>query len=232
MTICKIEGCTSKARQRGRCKKHYRQWRRDNPIVSLHREPENRKAIPVNPYRTAWQVRVKNGSVCEKWQSLEAFAQDVHPKPAANYRLCKIRPKEVYGPTNFIWREQVKRIPGENMTDYAFRLRVEQLSRFPDFERDRQLMKAFGITQDQFDQMLKDQGGGCAICKRPETGKSRTKKIKSLSVDHCHDTGEIRGLLCFDCNVSLGKMGDSPERLEAAARYIRSHHAPKLKVVI
>lgn len=228
---CKIDGCASKARQRGRCKKHYRQWRLLNPEPSQHREPENRKPIPVNPYRTNWMTRLNNGSLCDEWKDLESFAKAVHPKPGPNYRLCRIRPKERYGPTNFIWREQVKRIVGESMTDYAFRLRVEQLSRFPDFERDRQLMKTFGITQDQYDQMLKDQNGVCAICERPETSKGRTSKVKCLSVDHCHDTGKIRGLLCFYCNTGIGKLGDSIERIEAALRYLKKHAKPDLRVI-
>lgn len=231
---CKIDGCASKARQRGRCKKHYRIWRKEYPEPILTREPEYRKEVHLNRYRTAWQTRLNNGSLCEDWKDLESFAYGVYPKPGPSYRLCRIRPKELYGPTNFIWREQVKRIPGESMTDYALRLRVEQLSRFPDFERDRQLMKSFGLTQDQFDQMSKEQNHGCAICTRPETTKNgKSDKPKCLSVDHCHDTGKIRGLLCFDCNVTLGRMGESVERLEAMIRYIKkhAHPAPQLKLV-
>lgn len=227
---CKIDGCASKARQRGRCKRHYKAWRKEHGLL-FTREPEHRKEVHLNKYRTAWQSRLNNGSLCDDWKDLEAFAYGVYPKPGPNYRLCRIRPKELYGPTNFIWRVQVKRIPGESMTDYALRLRVEQLSRFPDFERDRQLMKSFGLTQDQYDQMLKDQNGGCAICGRPETSKSRTQKIKAMSVDHDHETGAVRGLLCFECNTGIGKLGDSIERLEAAIRYLRKHAHPALKVV-
>lgn len=56
--------------------------------------------------------------------------------------------------------------------------------------------------------------GVCAICKRPETIN------KSLAVDHCHLTNTIRGLLCTNCNIALGKMGDSIEILKSAIAYL------------
>lgn len=175
---------------------------------------------------------MNNLSLCEEWENLENFANGVHPKPGPNYRLCRIRPKEKYGPKNFIWREQVKRIAGETMTDYALRLRVEQLSRFPDFERDRMLMRTYGLLQSDYDRMVKEQNGVCAICEQPETSyDKRAKRTKVLSVDHCHTTGKVRELLCFECNVSLGRLGESVERLEAMIRYIKKHAHPALKVV-
>jgi hypothetical protein len=229
---CKIEGCVARARQRGRCKKHYRLWRKENPIPSQTREPENRKEIRASPYWYLWASRKAKGQLCDEWLNTDNFARSIHPRPK-NHTLCRLDPKKPFGPDNFVWRPKVKRIAGESMTDYAFRLRVEQLSRFPDFERDRQLMKCFGITQDQYDQMLKAQNGVCAICKRPETSKGRTNKIKCLSVDHCHETGKIRGLLCFFCNTGMGKLGDSIERIEAVLHYLKKHaqSAPDLRII-
>lgn len=75
----------------------------------------------------------------------------------------------------------------------------------------------YGLAPGDYDQMLEAQGGGCAICSRTcPTGRS-------LAVDHCHTTGAVRGLLCADCNRSLGMMGDSPERLRSAAAYLEDH---------
>ena len=63
--------------------------------------------------------------------------------------------------------------------------------------------------------MLDEQGGGCAICqKTPEENGRR------LAVDHNHTTGDVRGLLCTQCNVGLGNLGDSVERLRSAIRYL------------
>lgn len=228
---CKIDGCTSKARQRGRCKRHYKLWRKENPEPSQHREPEHRKPFSVNDYRSAWESRKKGGTLGEDWLNLFDFAKGVHPKPGPNHTLCRIRHSEPYGPSNFVWREKIIRQEGESSSDFALRQRVEQLTRFPNFERDRMLRRRYGITQVQYDKLLSDQNGGCAICGRPETSMGRTKKVKCLAVDHCHETGAVRGLLCYYCNVTLGKMGESVERLEAMIRYLKKHAHPALKLV-
>ncbi len=84
-------------------------------------------------------------------------------------------------------------------------------------ERDRHLRRTFGISSEQYDQMLEDQGGRCAICLTDEC-----KSGYAFAVDHCHTTGAIRGLLCRDCNTSLGKFNDDIETLQRAIDYLRS----------
>lgn len=69
--------------------------------------------------------------------------------------------------------------------------------------------------------MLASQDGVCAICERPEKViDPRNGRIKALAVDHDHGTGDIRGLLCQNCNKGLGNLGDSVEILMAAAAYL------------
>jgi len=63
--------------------------------------------------------------------------------------------------------------------------------------RAEHLKRKYGITLEQYDQMLEAQGGGCAICARAP-GK------QVLAVDHCHETGRVRALLCSGCNRSIG----------------------------
>lgn len=75
----------------------------------------------------------------------------------------------------------------------------------------------YGISMEDYDNMLKSQGGVCFLCGEPE------KQRKHLAVDHCHRTGKVRGLLCTTCNVGLGNLKDDPEILEKAAKYLRSH---------
>lgn len=77
----------------------------------------------------------------------------------------------------------------------------------------------YGITVEQFDEMTKAQSGVCAICQNPQTGSRWT----NLSIDHDHETNRVRGLLCAECNLGLGKFKDNPELLEAAARYLKDH---------
>lgn len=82
------------------------------------------------------------------------------------------------------------------------------------YHRARGLRRNFGITVADYDAMLAAQGGGCAIC------GGRCSSGKRLAVDHSHANGRTRGLLCANCNLSLGKMGDSPALLRKAASYL------------
>ncbi len=69
--------------------------------------------------------------------------------------------------------------------------------------------------------MLKKQDGKCAICKKVETSvNKKTNKFKDLSVDHCHKTGKIRGLLCSRCNSGLGFFKDDLEIIKNAGLYL------------
>lgn len=68
-----------------------------------------------------------------------------------------------------------------------------------------------GITKDHYDQMLHEQNHCCAICHR----------LVSLDIDHDHQTGEVRGLLCRRCNMVLGSVNDDPELLQAMITYLK-----------
>lgn len=86
--------------------------------------------------------------------------------------------------------------------------------------RNDNLLKRYGITPSQYDEMAKLQGNVCAICKKPETlfnGK--------LHVDHCHLTGKVRALLCSQCNTGIGKFNDDVTALRNAAEYIEKFRA-------
>lgn len=87
--------------------------------------------------------------------------------------------------------------------------------------RSGHLSRNFGITQEQYDEMFDRQLGLCAICKKPETMR-RGNRVINLGIDHCHDTGKIRGLLCKACNRAIGQLGDSADRIRAALEYLES----------
>lgn len=77
------------------------------------------------------------------------------------------------------------------------------------------LKKNYGITLDQYDEMFAKQKGVCAICSQPEVSKR-----EYLCVDHDHASGRVRGLLCHDCNIGLGKFKDDATRLNKAIWYL------------
>jgi hypothetical protein len=82
-------------------------------------------------------------------------------------------------------------------------------------ERDRHLKRKFGISSNDYDLMLASQGEGCAIC-----GATECSSGAALAVDHCHRTGKVRGILCRDCNTSLGKFNDDRNILLKAVEYL------------
>ena len=86
-------------------------------------------------------------------------------------------------------------------------------------QRKGQLKRRFGITLEQYDQIFESQGGVCAICSKPETNRLYGT-VKRLSVDHCHKSQRIRGLLCQDCNHAIGFAKDSIEILASAIKYL------------
>jgi hypothetical protein len=77
------------------------------------------------------------------------------------------------------------------------------------------LKAMYGITLDQYNGLLAQQNGVCKICHEPP------KKGRQLSVDHCHNSNKIRGLLCSTCNSGLGHFKDDPELLKAAIEYLQ-----------
>ena len=74
--------------------------------------------------------------------------------------------------------------------------------------------RKYGLTMDGMAALLEAQNGRCALCSALLNGDSRTH------VDHDHETGRVRGLLCNVCNSGLGSFADSPERLRYAAAYL------------
>lgn len=72
-------------------------------------------------------------------------------------------------------------------------------------------VRAYGLTIDDYAQLMRKQGGQCGIC----------AKSRRLGVDHCHKSGRVRGLLCNDCNFFLGLAEDDPHRLQAAIAYLK-----------
>jgi hypothetical protein len=83
----------------------------------------------------------------------------------------------------------------------------------------------YGITVEQYEELLQRQGGGCAICGSTEPrGRQRSYHRRNFAVDHCHETGEVRGLLCFPCNAAIGQLGDTVEHVQSAVRYLSGNN--------
>lgn len=88
-------------------------------------------------------------------------------------------------------------------------------------ELDRQYRYNYGTDGETYKRLFKEQQGKCAVCGKIET-RIHKGKVMRLSIDHCHKTGEIRGLLCRECNLALGHMEDDIERIQALLRYLEN----------
>jgi hypothetical protein len=89
----------------------------------------------------------------------------------------------------------------------------------PERYRAGKLARQYGLGIEDYERMLNEQGGTCAICQRPNKSGIR------LAVDHDHTTGAVRQLLCSPCNTALGLMQDNSDRLRTAAAYLDRHRS-------
>lgn len=98
------------------------------------------------------------------------------------------------------------------------RYEKEIYQRYKPAIRERHLIRKYGVSLSDYDNMLRSQGGKCAICLKPEA-----EQFKSvLHVDHCHNTGVVRGLLCRGCNHMLGAISDDVKALYRAISYLEA----------
>jgi len=85
--------------------------------------------------------------------------------------------------------------------------------------RSQALRYKYGITDEQYREMLREQDGRCAVCRqRPPSGGAHQNRV--LQVDHHHATGEVRGLLCNKCNMAAGFLDDDADRAFALGNYL------------
>jgi hypothetical protein len=92
----------------------------------------------------------------------------------------------------------------------ACKMTPEERERHNGRTRRHKFVMRYGITLEQRDEMAEAQGQRCVIC----------QEVKQLHVDHCHDTGKVRGLICHSCNVMLGVANDNPSILRAGIEYL------------
>lgn len=100
--------------------------------------------------------------------------------------------------------------PGPRCATHHRRLKKERARQ----SWEAHIYRTYGITAEDYEQILKQQEGRCAICRRANG------KTKRLAVDHDHETNRVRGLLCKPCNRMLGHGRDDPEFFNRAATYL------------
>jgi hypothetical protein len=101
----------------------------------------------------------------------------------------------------------------------------ESQKRYRDNNKDKRkngmLLWRFNITLEEYQVLFEAQGGVCKICNNPETAKkNKSEELRMLAVDHDHNTGKVRGLLCARCNVQLGHYEKTKPRAQEFENYL------------
>lgn len=112
------------------------------------------------------------------------------------------------------WRENNK----ERRSEYKKAYRAKNKEKISFARREYALQSVYGMTQYDYQQLLEEQHGCCAICGTTKPGGNRHSK--HFHVDHDHITGMVRGLLCCKCNRALGILGDGVEVIQRALIYL------------
>lgn len=89
-------------------------------------------------------------------------------------------------------------------------------------KRREKTLKKYGLTVESYADMLAEQGGKCAICGLPQL-----EATSPFSVDHCHKSGKVRGILCFVCNTTLGRVHDNTQILFSMINYLEMNQGER-----
>lgn len=164
---------------------------------------------------------MKHCHICGELKPLSAFyrAAGMRDGHRNDCKTCNLAAKaKRYAEDPEPVKERVRRWQRENperLNEYRRRRRNEPGVKAR--ERAGHLRRKFGITPEQYEAMFVDQRGGCAICGRaPRSGSS-------LHIDHDHDTGAVRALLCFSCNAAIGHLRDDADRVRRVLSYLDAH---------
>jgi hypothetical protein len=176
--------------------------------------------------RTLGQLIIQDGkrpcTVCGETKPLDDFSK--HPKGmAGRLSWCKVcgnaKARERYNQNRDLCCSRRR----ESKREYDQRRYAEMIERGEKPKRDpikaknSYLLRNYGISYEQYLQLLESQNHECAICGAQESDR----KGGDLVVDHCHSSGKVRGMLCQKCNLMLGNANDCIGTLEQAVLYLR-----------
>ncbi len=158
--------------------------------------------------RCAWSQEVRTGS-----DAKAAYAIHLQEERAKPHRACI--DCERSHPVQHMSRSH------RNLCKPCARSRIRKWSaenpeRYQEQVRRSHLRLKYGMTLEEYDEMLSSQGGVCAICQ----GQAQDSRGFKPHVDHCHRTGRVRGILCGRCNKALGQFKDDPKLIRSALAYL------------
>jgi len=146
-------------------------------------------------------IRYRSTTPCINGHLAERYVRDGSCVPCGKIAAQKF----AHSPKGVAYRKKWRSQPHVRERDREYAVRFSKRYRY-------------GMNWDQFQAMLDRAGGKCEVCRKPFEHRSQRN---GACIDHNHETGEIRGLLCHSCNRAIGLLGDCPERLEKMILYLR-----------
>lgn len=218
-TECSVEGCDTRAIAKGLCDTHYCRFKRHGHVDDTR--PKGWGKREKHPLYFSWNYARRTSSVCDEWLDFWQFVKDVGERPTPEHKLFRVNNSEKLSKDNFEWRGTkivaVGKNKKEKAADYARKYRMLHNSGKYDVKR------RYGLSREDHQDLIDKQNNLCAICGEPETAKKRgSEETRALAIDHCHDRGHVRGLLCSRCNTGIGNFKDSPELMEKAINYLKT----------
>ncbi len=220
---CSVIDCQEPIVARSFCNTHYKRWKRHGHVESTRAEDYGKRHA--HPMYKQWVmlVRINRHDMPKSWvDDFWTFVAEVPKRPEGKATAYRPRKTEPWGPNNFYWKtprlsEAQRADKATYMRDYQRALRAAN----PRYNKDRDLRRAYGVTLEWYDAQHKRQNGLCAICHQPETMVIGNRQL-ALAVDHCHDKGHVRSLLCSKCNQGIGCFKNDTELLRSAIRYLEA----------
>ena len=194
--VCTMAGCDRPHKARGYCQTHYMQFKRG--------------ITPVGPIRS--RVREKPVECVE----------DGCSEPVKSKGLCKMHYQRFLRHGHTMYRNR-KKPTKQCLIDGCDNVLYAKDLCHAHYIKQRK-WSAAGVDATRYQEMLREQGGVCAICGQPERAPDKASgKTKDLAIDHDHATGAIRALLCSNCNRGLGLFNDDVALLAKAQSYVLYH---------
>lgn len=245
--MCEVDGCDKPVHAKGLCQAHYRQMRRrerglkkpgskpDPTRPKSRYNPEGERGlhdladevrdqyVPKRKSRT--ETHCANGHELREgtyyWQENSNYADGwrlvcrlCSREWQARYHGRSPLPDDVPVIQN---RDKTHCKKGHEYTEENTRFNPDGSRQCVTCQKEvafHQRLKRYGLTQEEFENLTAVSGEACQICGE--------ETAHTLHIDHEHESGKVRGLLCNNCNAGLGRFGDDPDLLEAAAQYLRS----------
>lgn len=178
-------------------------------LCSMHYQ-RNQPAL----YNTWRNMRSKyKEQFAPEWASFEQFFKDVGERPSPRHQLRRVNPSLPWSAENIFWLEAVADTKTVSVAEYS---------------RRWSMRAKYNLTPEEMNEILKSQDHKCPGCGRhfSEIDPSTGQPLK-MCIDHNHETGDVRGILCDPCNKVLGLASDSVVTLRNLASYLESHPAKK-----